>query len=108
MKSLHIAIILLILPILIYSMNPIAPQSAFGTDPAYQTTLEKQFGNADTTKLVHGGSVLILNQTTHKLVYKMGENITISTELINIGNKTVSVGYLEPKFFLEIKKETEK
>ena len=87
-------------------MNLIVSQSAFGIDQTYQSTLEKQFGNTATTKLVHGDSVFILNQTTQKLAYKIGENITINTELINIGNKTVEIAYCEPWIALEIKDQT--
>jgi len=71
--------------------------------PPYHTTLEKQFGNTTTIKLAHGDSVLILNQTTQKFAYKIGENITINTKLINIGNKTVEIAHCEPWIALEIK-----
>lgn len=74
--------------------------------PQYNPTLEEQFGNTTQTKLVHDGAILILNQTTQKLAYKMGENITISTELINTGNKTVDIYYDEPWVALEIKNQT--
>ena len=92
--------------ILIFSMNQIVSQSAFGKDQTYSSTLEEQFGNTVTTKLVHDDSVLILNQTTQKLAYKIGENIAINTELINIGNKTVEIAYCEPWVALEIKHQT--
>lgn len=74
--------------------------------PQHNITLEEQFGNTSTTKLVHGDSVLILNQTSQKLAYKIGENITINAELINMGNKTVEVAYCEPWVALEIKDQT--
>ncbi len=85
-----------IIPIMM--MSPVYAQN--------YATLEKQFGNTATTKLIHGDSVLILNQTTQKLAYKMGENITINAELINTGNKTVKVAYCEPWVALEIKDQT--
>ncbi len=84
-------------------MNLISPQSAFGIDQTYPSTLEKQFGNIATTKLIHGDSVLILNQTTQKLAYEIGENITVNTELVNVGNKTVEIVHCEPWIALEIK-----
>lgn len=71
----------------------------------YNPTLEDQLGNSTKTKLVHDGAILILNQTIQKLVYKVGENITISTELINIGNKAVDIAYGEPWVALEIKNQ---
>ena len=74
--------------------------------PQYNPTFEEQFGNPTQTKLVHDNAILILNQTTKKLVYKGGENIFFNTELINIGNKTVDIAYWEPEFFLEIKNQT--
>jgi hypothetical protein len=69
-------------------------------------TLEDQLGSSEKTKLVHDGAILILNQTTQKLVYDRGEEITIIPQLINIGNKTVEIAYWEPAFFLEIKNQT--
>ncbi len=74
--------------------------------PQSNPTFEEQFGNPTKTKLVNDGSILVLNQTAQKLEYKMGENITIIPELINIGNRTISIAYLEPAFFLEIKNQT--
>lgn len=65
--------------------------------------LEDQLGNSSITKLVHDNSTLILNQTSEKWIYKSGEDITITPEVINMGNKTVNMYYLEPAFFLEIK-----
>ncbi|MHB8547370.1 MAG: hypothetical protein ACYDAJ_11435 [Nitrosotalea sp.] len=102
MKTLHFSILILI-GILFPTIILFVPQTAFGIQQSRDPTLEDQIGNSTQTKLVHDDSILILNQTTPKLVYKMGENITISTELINIGNKAVSVAYEEPEFFLELK-----
>lgn len=79
-------------------------QSVFGTNTS--PTLEDQFGHSTQTKLVHNDSILILNQTTQKLTYKMGENITLDTELINIGKKTVEIAYCKPWIALEIKDQT--
>jgi hypothetical protein len=76
-------------------------QVAFGYNP----TLEDQFGSATTTKLAHDGSILILNQTSEKWIYKSGDNITIIPKVINIGNKTANLYYPEPSFFLEIKSQ---
>lgn len=88
----------------LFSIIFLASQSAFGKDSTYNPTLEDQWGNSTKTKVVHDNSILILNQTT-KLAYKMGENITINTELINIGNKTVTIGYCEPWVVFEIKNQ---
>lgn len=82
------------------------PQTILGIPQSYNPTLEDQLGNSTKIKLAYDGSLLILNQTTSKLVYKSGENITIIPELINTGNKTVDIAYLEPEFFLEIKNQT--
>jgi hypothetical protein len=68
-------------------------------------SLEDQLGNPAKTTLVHNDAILIVNQTTNKTSYKSGEEITIIPELINIGNKSVDIGYWEPPFFLEIKNE---
>ena len=73
--------------------------------PQYNPTLEEQFGNSTKTKLVHDDAILILNQTTKKLVYQSGEEMTIIPELTNVGNKSVDIGYWEPEFFLEIKNQ---
>ncbi|MDE1819134.1 MAG: hypothetical protein KGI19_11090, partial [Thaumarchaeota archaeon] len=40
-----------------------------------------------------------------KSEYKAGENITISTELINMGNKSVDIGYWPPLVVSEIKNQ---
>lgn len=101
MKTLHLSIL-----VSSFVVALILSHTAFGIDPVNHSTLEKQFGNITTTKLFHGDSVLILNQTTQKLVYKMGENITINAQLINMGNKTVEVAYCEPWVALEIKNQT--
>ncbi|MDE2590922.1 MAG: hypothetical protein KGL95_14800, partial [Patescibacteria group bacterium] len=68
-------------------------------------TFEEQFGNPMQTWLAHNGAILILNQTSNKLEYKAGENITISTELMNLGNKSVDIGYWPPLVVLEIKNQ---
>lgn len=66
-------------------------------------TFEERLGNPTQTWLAHNGAILILNQTSDKPEYKVGENITISTELINLGNKSVDIGYWPPLVVLEIK-----
>lgn len=68
-------------------------------------TFEEQWGNPTQTWLAHNGAILILNQTSNKPEYKTGENITISTELINLGNKNVDIGYWPPLVVLEIKNQ---
>jgi hypothetical protein len=62
-------------------------------------TFEERLGNPTQTWLAHNGAILILNQTSDKPEYKVGENITISTELINVGNKSVDIGYWPPLLF---------
>ncbi len=76
-------------------------QTAFGS-PA----LEYQLGNSSTTERSYDDSILILNQTTQKPSYKMGENIVISTELINAGSNSVDITYCLPWIALEIKDHT--
>ena len=68
-------------------------------------TFEEQWSNPTQTQLSHNGTILILNQTSDKPEYKVGENITISTELINLGNKNVDIGYWPPLVVLEIKNQ---
>lgn len=124
MKTLHLSII-----IFSFTLAPILLNNAFGSEPCPPSgyihygpsrqsvpcylvitppnpTLEEQFGNPTQTKIIHDNAILILNQTTKKLVYQSGEEITISPELINIGNKTVDIAYWEPEFFLEIKNQS--
>lgn len=55
--------------------------------------------------MAHNGAILILNQTSDKPEYKVGENVTISIELINIENKSVDIGYWPPLVVLEIKNQ---
>ena len=124
MKILHFSIIAFSFLIILSSSQSVFGQQQNTTDgyihygpsrqsipsylvsPQHNATLEEQFGNTVMTKLVHGDSMLILNQTSQKLTYKMGENITIIAELVNIGNKTVEVAYCEPWVALEIKNQT--
>lgn len=68
-------------------------------------TFEEQWGNPTQTQLTHNGAILILNQTSDKTEYHTGENITISTELINLGTQSVDVGYWPPWVVLEIKNQ---
>jgi hypothetical protein len=65
-------------------------------------TFEELLGKPMQTWIAHDGAILILNQTSNKPEYKVGENITISTELINVGNKSVDIGYWPPLVVLEI------
>jgi len=78
--------------------------NVFATSSVYHTSLENEFGNIK-TKLVHDGAILILNQTTQKLTYNTEENILVNTELINIGNKSVTISYCEPLTAFEVKNQ---
>ena len=95
MKTLHISI-LIGLGIVVTSIVLVFFQ-------AHNPTFEDRLGNPTQTWLAHDGAVLILNQTSSKPEYKVGENITISTELINLGSKSVDIGYWPPLVVLEIK-----
>ncbi|MDE1763898.1 MAG: hypothetical protein KGH88_06605, partial [Thaumarchaeota archaeon] len=64
--------------------------------------MEDLFGNATQTYRTHNGTTLILDQIT-KLEYKSGENITVTPELVNIGNRNVDISYWEPLTLFEIK-----
>lgn len=68
------------------------------SNPTFEELLDKP----TQTWIAHDGAILILNQTSNKPEYKTGENITISTELINVGNKSVDIGYWPPLVVLEI------
>lgn len=103
MKFFHNSITVLTTLILLLLMIQVISPNIFVNGQTYNTTLESQFGNPSKTELIHDGAMLILNQTTQKLSYKMGENITINTELTNIGNKTVDIAYCEPWVAFEIK-----
>lgn len=54
------------------------------------------------TRLTHAGAVLIINQTVDKLEYKMGENITIHPQMINIGNSSVFAANGMPLFDIQV------
>ncbi len=128
MKTLHYSITFLITGVLLFSIIPLVSHIAFGSQqnttdgyvhygpsrqsiPSYlvsppsNTPLEDQLGNPTKTILVHDNAILILNQTTPKLIYKIGENITINTELTNVGNKTVEIKYCIPLVVFEIKNQ---
>lgn len=81
------------------------PQTTFGSDEK-NSTLENQFGTSTKTELMHDGSILILNQSADKQVYSIGENMSFTTELINVGNKSANIVYWEPISYLEIKNQS--
>ena len=95
MKTLHISILaglgIVVIGMVLVFFQPHNP------------TFEERLGNPTQTWLAHNGAILILNQTSDKPEYKVGENIMISTELINLGNKNVDIGYWPPLVVLEIK-----
>lgn len=95
MKTLHLSI-LAVLGITVIGLVLVFFQP-------HNPTFEERLGNPTQTWLTHNGAILILNQTSNKPEYKVGENITISTELINLGNKSVDIGYWPPLVVLEIK-----
>lgn len=124
MKTLHLAIIIFLFVLAsvlsqnVFSSQKCSPNGHIHYGPSrqsilcylasspYNPTLEDQFGNSTKTVISHNGSILVLNQTTKKLVYKGGEEITIIPELINIGNKSADITYWDPMFVLEIKNQT--
>ena len=95
MKTLHLSILvglgIAVIGIVLVFFQPHNP------------TFEERLGNPTQTWLAHDGAILILNQTSAKPEYKVGENITISTELVNLGHKSVDIGYWPPLVVLEIK-----
>jgi hypothetical protein len=93
MKTLHLAII-----IFSFVLASALPQTVFA-QTAHEILQERD--NMPVTKLTHGGAVLIINQTIPKLEYKMGENITVHPEMINIGNSPVVVANGMPLFHIE-------
>lgn len=105
MKIFHNTITALTTVILLLLMIQIMSPNIFVNGQTYNTTLESQFGNTSKTELIHDGAMIILNQTTQKLSYKMGENITVNTELVNVGNKAVDIAYCEPWVAFEIKSQ---
>jgi hypothetical protein len=93
MKTSHF-IIIAIFTILITISEPVYAQTA-------RDILQGR-DNAQSTKLLYNGSTLIINQTIPKLEYKMGENITIYPEMINIGSNPVTVSNGTPLFDIQI------
>ena len=69
----------------------------------YNPTLEESWGHSARTQLDHDGIKIIVDQVTDKLEYKIGERVTVKAELINIGNKNVTIVHLPPLFLTEVK-----
>src|SRR5438445_11850981 len=69
----------------------------------YNPTLEESWGHSATTQLDHDGIKIIVDQVTDKLEYKIGERVIVKAELINIGNKNVTIVHLSPLFLTEVK-----
>lgn len=89
-----VSIVVLILTGMVYSQK-------------HYKTMESMFGNATQTYRTHNDTTLILDQIT-KLEYKNGENITVTPELINIGNRNIDIAYWEPLTAFEIKDMNDK
>ncbi|MDE1727468.1 MAG: hypothetical protein KGH89_09450 [Thaumarchaeota archaeon] len=69
--------------------------------------LEYFFGNTTQTQLTHDGAQIIINQTINRSEYKIGEKISITPELVNMGRKSVNIFYVPPLLQTEIKYENE-
>jgi hypothetical protein len=94
MKTLQILIIAIL-----FSVSITLSQSA-SAQTAHEILQERD--NTPATQLSYDGSVLIINQTIDKLEYKMGENITIHPEMINIGTTPVTVANGTPLFDIQV------
>ena len=57
------------------------------------------------TKLEGDGYVIVVNQVLDKSEYKVGETIFVRPELVNIGNKTVTIRHLAPLFQTLVKNQ---
>jgi hypothetical protein len=95
MKTLHLSIIIFSLILI-----SILLQTALAQKTAHEILQKRD--NMPATKLSHGGAVLIINQTIDKLEYKMGENITVHPEMINIGTSPVVVANGMPLFDIQV------
>lgn len=57
------------------------------------------------TKLEGDGYAIVVNQILDKSEYKVGEIISVRLELVNIGNKTVTIQHLAPLFQTLVKNQ---
>lgn len=57
------------------------------------------------TRLEGDGYVIVVNQVLDKSEYKVGDTISVRPELINIGNKTVTIQHLTPLFQTLVKNQ---
>jgi hypothetical protein len=94
MKTLQILLIGILAGVFI-----IVSQTAFA-QTAHEI-LEKR-DNTPVTQMSYNGAILMINQTINKLEYRMGENITIHPEMINIGTAPVTVTNGTPLFNIQI------
>jgi hypothetical protein len=96
MKTPHLIIL-----VLSFVLASILSQTAFAQQTAHQILQERD--NMLVTKLTHaGGAVLIINQTVDKLEYKVGENITVHPEMINIGDNSAFIVNGLPLFDIQV------
>jgi hypothetical protein len=109
MKILHLGIIVFSLVFtLILSHSALAQtahdilqeRDALGqlSDPVHMDNNNKQYVNPAemSATLKHNGAILIVNQTINKLEYKVGEKITVSCALENVGNNSITINHLVP------------
>jgi hypothetical protein len=78
--------------------------SGFKTDLTY---LEDLFGGNRQNKAEFDDSVILVNQVIDKLEYKVGETIMVKPELVNYGNKNVTITYYAPLFFTVVKDQND-
>ena len=94
MKTLYLSII-----IFSFLLVHLLSQTA-SAQTAHEILQERD--NTPVTQLSYDGATLIINQTIDKLEYKMGENITIHPEMINIGTAPVTVANGTPLFDIQV------
>ncbi len=94
MKILHILLIGILVAVLITVTQTASAQTA--------REILQERDNIPATQISYNGAILIINQTTSKLEYKMGENITIHPEMINIGTAPVTIVNGQPLFDIQV------
>lgn len=101
MKTLHLLIIVILCTSLI-----IVNHEVFANN--YGSGLEYFYGNSNTTELEHDNSKIILEQTTLKTKYKIGEKIIVTSNLINTGTQNIIIYHWTPAISTEVKDENSK
>lgn len=97
MNNLFVSLSILIMLTILF-----VPQTVFSIT-SYQNISNNNYENTKKTSIEYDGGKIIINQISDKLEYKIGETVTIKPQLVNIGDKNMTIIHYSPLFATEVK-----